>query len=60
MSEPKKKALPTTCAECEYWRYSEAYGYRICTITEMAGSPKRLPKECPLRPDHGDSSVLFS
>ena len=45
---PKRRKLPENCAQCQHWQLSQEFGYRICELTNIAGSPKKLPAECPL------------
>lgn len=45
---PKKKTKPKSCLDCGYWKDDTIWGYRVCLLTSIAGSPKRIPKECPL------------
>jgi len=49
--------LPSNCQRCDYWRESEEWGYKICVLANISGSPKKLPAECPLR---GRTDVAYA
>lgn len=39
---------PKNCSCCEFWQDDPIWGYRVCTVGAIAGSPKEVPKECPI------------
>jgi hypothetical protein len=48
--------LPANCSRCPHWQLNVDWAYKVCVLSNIAGSPKKLPKECPLRGKH-DAAV---
>jgi hypothetical protein len=60
LSKLKQKKKPASCTGCPYWEHDEAFGYRVCVVAGIAGSPKFIPRECPIYGTPSDNETSLA